>query len=356
MRQAITEIPNLTVGLDLGDQSSEVCGLNACGEVEVRKTVQTTKTGLQKMFDEMKPCLVAIEVGTHSPWVKRLLESLGHEVVVANPRQVRLIHSNPAKSDRMDAELLARLARFDHKLLSPVTHRSAQCQQHLTVLRSRDALVRCRTLLINSARGTAKAFGLKLPTCSSAAFHRKARAHVVGELEMSLGALLDSIEALTNQIQVLERTIHQVASKHYPQVELVTQPTGVGVLTGLRFVLTVENPGRFHKNRSVGPYLGMTPRRDQSGRSDPQLHITKAGDADMRSSLVNAAHYILGPFGPDCDLRRFGEKLAQRGGSNAKKRAVVAVARRLAVLMLCLWKTGQVYDPLLHARASEVPA
>ncbi len=126
-------------------------------------------------------------------------------------------------------------------------------------------------------------------------------------------------------------------------------------MTALSFVLVLEDSGRIENSRSVGPFLGLTPKRDQSGQTDKQLRITKAGNAYLRRLLVQCAQYILGEFGPDCDLRRFGLKLAERGGKNAKRRAVVAVARKLAVVMHHLWKVGGDYDPL-HQRNRKVSA
>ena len=347
----------LIIGVDLGDRLSEVCVMDASGEVRARTKLKTTAAGFEKFFRPMVPARIALEVGTHSPWVSRLLKSWGHEVLVANARKVRLIYQSTSKSDRMDAEALARLARLDPKLLSPISHRSGERQRHLALLRARDALVRARSLLVNHVRGAVKAMGGRLPACSTAAFGTKAELHLPETMKMALEPLLKVVETLTEQIEEAERGIGQVARKHYPEVVVVTQPTGVGLLTGLRFVLTLEEPRRFRRNRSVGAYLGLTPRRSQSGDQDRQMRITKAGDSDLRRSLMQCSHYILGPFGPDSDLRRFGMKLAERGGKSAKKRALVAVARRLAVLMLSLWKTGEVYEPLRQTQlVAQVPA
>jgi transposase len=131
------------------------------------------------------------------------------------------------------------------------------------------------------------------------------------------------------------------------------QVEGVGPLTALTFVLTLEDPYRFEKSRSVGAYLGLVPASDKSGDRDPQRRISKEGDEMLRKLLVGSAHYILGPFGGDSDLRRHGEKIASRGAKNAKKRAAVAVARKLAVLLHRLWVTGEVYDPLYNAHRSQ---
>lgn len=132
----------------------------------------------------------------------------------------------------------------------------------------------------------------------------------------------------------------------YPEVALLKQVKGVGTLIGLTYILTLDDPHRFRRSRDAGCFLGLRPGRRNSGMSEPQMHISKEGDAYLRTLMVQGAHYILGPFGPDSDLRRWGLKLAERGGKNAKKRAVIAVARKLAVLLHKLWVSGEVYEPL----------
>jgi transposase len=358
MKKRITRTATgLTIGVDLGDKRSEVCGLDqAGGDVLLRDNVPTSQAGLEKLFGSLPSSLVVLEVGTHSPWVSRLLTSLGHQVLVANARRVRLVYQNPSKSDRIDAESLARLARVDPKLLCPVQHRDENQQAHLAILRSRDALVRVRTQLVNHVRGSAKALGTRLSKCTVEVFPDKVGGQLPEELGVALNGVLQIITGLTKQIRQLEHTVQQVAREHYPEVATVMQIKGVGVLSAMRFTLTLQDPGRFRRNRAVGAFVGLTPRRDQSGRSDPQKRITKAGDSALRWTLMQCSHYILGPYGPDTDLKRFGKKLSERGGKNAKKRALVAVARRLAVLMLSLWKTGEVYEPLRHAQATVVPA
>lgn len=337
------------VGIDLGDKRSEVCVTNAQGDIVARDRIVTSSQALQRYFGRMAPARIAIEVGTHSPWVVRVLEALGHEVLTANPRRVRLIYRNPLKSDRVDAEWLARLVRLDAGLLSPIQHRSAQAQKDLAVLRSRDVLVRARTRLVSHVRGLVKASGSRLRGCSTTSFHKKVTDQLPAELQPALEPVLVTIAGLTRQIRSLEKTIEQLV-RSYPHSAVLMQVNGVGPITAMCYVLTLEDPHRFGRNRAAGPYLGLVPRRDQSGRSDPQMRITKAGDSHLRRLLVQSAQYMLGPFGKDSDLRRFGLGMAQRGGKNAKKRAVVAVARRLAVLLLSLWKTGEVYEPLRHAQ------
>ena len=126
----------------------------------------------------------------------------------------------------------------------------------------------------------------------------------------------------------------------------------MGPVTTLEVVLTIGDPKRFPKSRDVGLYLGLTPRRDQSGNTDQQLRISKAGNKHLRTLLVQCAQYLMVRFGPDSDLKRWGVKMASRGGKNGKKRAITAVARKLAVLMHHLWVTGDVYQPLHNITVS----
>lgn len=336
----------MTVGLDLGDRFSHVVVLDGEGQVVEEGRVATREAALRQRFSGCSPMRIALETGTHSPWVSRVLKDCGHEVVVANSRKLRLIYENPSKDDRVDALYLARMARVEPALLSPVEHRAETVQKDLALLRSRDALVSARTQLINHVRGLVKSVGSRLPACSSRSFPKKVSEKTPDSLRAGLLPVLDEIASLNDRIKQLERQLQILCNESYPQTKLLRQVTGVGPITSLAFVLTLEAPQRFPKSRTVGAFLGLVPGRKQSGGSDPQRRITKQGDRCLRRLLVNAAHYILGRFGPDSDLRRFGVKIASRGGKNAKKRAIVAVARKLAVLLHHLWRSAEVYEPL----------
>ncbi len=342
--------PRLTIGLDLGDRITQVCVLDGGGQILEETRVGTTRSGLTGALDSERlgKCRIAMEVGTHSPWVSRLLKEMGHEVLVANARKLRFIYQNRGKTDRVDARSLARVARMDPALLSPVEHRCEAFAQDLALLRTRDLLVRTRVKLIGHARGAVKATGHRLKASSTRGFTVAAGPMLPEELRETLGPVLSAIEAVSEQIRALNVRVRELASKKYPETELLRQVTGVGFILSLAFVLTLERPERFAKSRMVGPYLGLVPGRRQSGDSDPQLRITKEGDNFVRRLLVQGAQYILGPFGPDCDLRRFGLALEARGGKYAKKRAIVAVARKLAVLLHRLWRSGEVYEPVRH--------
>jgi transposase len=345
-RNKILKEPKLTIGLDLGDRTSRYCILNEAGEVMLEHSVPTTPKGIQEVFSKISRSRIALETGTHSPWVSRLLTQLGHEVIVAHARNVRLIGESSRKDDRLDAKTLARLARIDPGLLGPVRHRSAKAQIHLTAIRARATLVSARTSLVNAARGLTKSYGERLKKCASGQMNREIAKGLSQELRDVLGPLLQEIESLNERIAEYDRRIEQIAKEVYPEAALLKQVKGVGTLIALTYVLTLDDPHRFRRSRDAGCFLGLRPGRRNSGMSEPQMHISKEGDRYLRTLLVQGAHYILGPFGQDSDLRRWGLKLAERGGKNAKKRAVVAVARKLAVLLHKLWVSGEVYEPL----------
>ena len=342
----------VTVGIDVGDRYSHFCMLGDDGEVVREQRVRTTERELSRALAAVAGAQLVMEVGPRSPWLSRLFTRLGHEVILANPRQVALIARSQRKTDRSDAEQLARLGRFDAKLLFPIRHRGEQAQADLQALRSRDVVVSARTKLVNHVRGAVKAWGAALPSCTTAAFPKKAREHIPDELRAALDPMLDIIAELTLRIREFDKTIAEMCER-YPETAAMRQIVGVGPITALTFSLTIEDLERFPKSREVGAYLGLVSRSRESGDRQPQLRITKEGDVALRRALVQAAHYILGPFGPDTDLRRWGLRYAEAGAGNAKKRAVVAVARKLAVLMLALWKSGEVYEPLRHAHAAE---
>jgi transposase len=344
------------VGLDISDKQGTFVVLAEDGRVVEEGRVAMTPAGLARCFGERASFRIAIETGTHSPWASRTLASLGHEVIVANARQLLLIFRSNHKSDRLDALSLAKLARLDPELLHPIAHRGAQAQQDLAVLRSRDALVTSRAALINHIRGVVKSMGERLPSCSAHAFVHKAAAQIPDGLRPALDPVVAMIAELNKQIAGYDAEIKRLASERYPEAAGPRQVNGVGPITSLAYVLTIEDPRRFRRSRDVGSYLGLTPRRDQSGPSDPQLHITKAGDVFLRKLLTECAQYILGPFGADCDLRRWGLKLAGTNSKTAKRRATTAVARKLAVLLHRLWTTGEVYEALRVSRAREKAA
>jgi transposase len=347
-------LDRLTVGVDLGDQWSHYCILGLEGETLAEGQLRTTPQDVAEFFEALNVARVVVEVGTHSAWVREVICGYGHEVLVANPRLMEGSKRRKRKNDRIDANKLARLGRVDPESLHPIQHRSREVRQDLVVLRARDALVAARTELINATRGLVKSMGTRLPKSSSPSFAQKVEEAVPVEMREALLPLVRMAAALSGCIQEYDEKIEKLGREKYGHTALLRQVKGVGPITALAYVLTLENPERFVKSRDVGPYLGLVPKQEDSGESQPQLGISKTGDTMLRKLLVGSAHYILGPFGPDTDLRRYGLRLCERGGKNAKKRAAVAVARKLAVLLHCLWVSGEVYEPLRQGMSATI--
>jgi transposase len=343
-------LDRLTVGVDLGDQWSNYCILGLGGETLREGQFRTRRQEVGEFFQGLAISRVVIEVGTHSAWAREVIAGLGHEVLVANAQRMEGRKRRRRKNDRIDAAKLARLGRVDPKSLYPIQHRSTEVREDLLVIRVRDSLVESRTKLISTVRGMVKTMGARVQGCSSVSFSGKAADQIPAEVRETLEPLLRLIQTLSEEIKSYEKRIEKLGSEKYMDTKLLRQVNGVGPVTSLAYVLTLETPQRFKRSRDVGPYLGLVPQQEDSGDSQPQLGISKAGDRMLRKLLVGSAHYILGPFGPDTDLRRFGMKLCQRGGKNAKKRASVAVARKLAVLLHRLWSSGEVYEPLGYGK------
>ena len=337
-----------TIGIDVSDRTSCYCILDQAGEVSSEGKLRSTPEAYGQQFKGMAGAVIALEAGTHSRWMSALLRECGHEVIVANPRRLRLLTASDKKNDPQDARTLAEMAWAKPALLAPVRHRSAEAQGGLNLIRARDLMVEARTKMINGARCVVKGFGGRIPKCASGQFTQHAHLHLPEEARAAVAPLLESIDELSEKILEYDQMLEHEAQTKYPHTALLTQISGVGTLTAMAFVLTIEEPHRFARSRDVGSYLGLRPKQQDSGDRSPQLRITKAGDSYLRRILVSSAHYIIGPFGPDTDLRRWGLKLCERGGKNAKKRAVVAVARKLAVRLHRLWVTGEVYEPLRH--------
>lgn len=338
------------IGLDVSDRKSCWVALADDGAVVAKDKVATRSSEIEAWAMSVAPTTIALEAGTHSPWLSRLLTRCGHEVIVGNPAKIPSISRSRSKSDWRDAEQLARLARFDRSMLHEIRHRSEEAQRDLQTIRSRDVAVRARSRLVSHVRGTVKAHGQSIGRCSTDAFAGRARA-VVGEpLREIVEPIVEAIEKLSATIRQYDARIESLALGRYACTQWLMQVKGVGALTALTYVLIIGDAGRFRRSRMVGPYLGLVPARDQSGESNPQKGISKEGDRLMRRLLVQSAHYILGPHGVDSDLRRHGEAIARHGGKNSTKRAAVAVARKLAVLLHHLWAAQEEYVPLFNNR------
>jgi transposase len=331
-----------TVGIDLGDKVSRYCIVDQDGEVVEEGSFRNQPSSIEKHFGG-EPRRIALEAGAQSAWISRELKRLGHEVIVANARELKWITSSDTKNDPVDARKLALLARADVRLLRPVEHRTAEQQAELSVIRARDAILRARTLLVNAARGIAKGFGVRLPKSITGTFGQRAIDALPEFLRTALGGLLDKIDALSREITGYDQHIGQLAGQH-PELDRLESIPGVGRLTALTFVLTLGRADRFAHSRDVAGFLGLRPKQRQSGARDPQLGITKSGDGYLRKLLVQCAHHIVGHWGRDSALRRWGLAKAE-GGKKATLRAIVAVARKLSVLLHRLWVSGESFKP-----------
>jgi transposase len=331
-----------TIGIDLGDKVSRYCIVDHSGDVVEEGSFRNQASSIEKHFGG-EPRRIALEAGAQSAWISRELKRLGHEVIVANPRELKWITSSDTKNDPVDARKLALLARADVRLLAPVEHRSAEQQAELAVIRARDAILRARTLLINSARSIAKGFGVRLPKSITGTFGERAIEALPEFLRTALTGLLQQIDAISREIAGYDQNIGQLAGAH-PELKRLESIPGVGRLTAMTFVLTLGRAERFAHSRDVAGFLGLRPKQRQSGARDPQLGISKSGDPYMRKLLVQCAHHILGHYGKDSALRQWGLAKSE-GGKKATLRAIVAVARKLSVLLHRLWVSGEFYKP-----------
>ena len=353
MEQSIATADTHTIGLDLGDSRSALCVIDAEGRIVEETSVLTRADALRKRFERPR-VRVVMEACGQSSWIGDLLDELGHEVCVVNPRRLHLITHSVKKTDRNDARLLARIGRTDVGLLQPTHRRRPDCRDARTALKARRSLVEMRTRLVNSVRSSAKGYGCKLRACSTEHFVKTATASLPAQVCALVQPQLDTLNFLAERIHSCDLEIERLCTQRFPQTALLRQIHGVGPQVALAFVAAVDGPERFLRSRDVGPYLGLTPRRDQSGDSDPRLRISKHGDGSTRSLLVSAATHILRARAPDSDLKRFGLRTAgDHPSPRDRGRARIAVARKLAVLMHRLLSTGEVYEPLRMAgRAS----
>ena len=356
MTHSTSAVSPITVGLDVGDKRTHFCAVDGERKVITRGSFPTTRPNLEEALVPFAGAKVILEAGSQSPWMSRVLRGLGHEVQVADPRRVQLISKDPRKTDRRDAEMLARMGAAMPELLGNVHHRGEQAHAHLSIIRARDLVVRMRTMAVQQVRGICKGFGVRLPKCSTGGFPTRVEELIPELLRPALTSILELVTDLTRRIRAFDKGLAKVAKDHYPEVQHLQQVDGVGPVISVAFVLSLEDPKRFANSRRVGSWLGLCPRIQSSGDSNPQLRISKAGDPRLRRLLMQGARRIIGPLGADCDLRRFGLRLAAHGGKLAKKKAAVAVARKLAVLLHRLWVTGADYEALRNANRREVLA
>lgn len=329
-------------GIDVHSKSSEVVIVDERGERSDGARISTTESSLRRWFGGRAPMVICLEAGGQSAWVARILTSLGHDVVVANPARVRLIAEATLKNDQVDAETLARLVRADRRLLCPIIHRSADTQRQRGVLRARRALVNARATCLNTSRGILRSFGFRTPSRTA---ERLAASLVDSQIPEALVAVVAPLVQLAleldEKIAALDAEV-ETMGEAYPEVALLRTIPGVGPLVGLAFVLCLEDPSRFRRSRDVAGYLGLRPTMRESGSTSRYGRITHQGDTEMRRLLVQAAHGVLRSRA-DSDLKQWAQGLVARVG---KKKAVVALARKLAVVMHTMWVQGEPFRPV----------
>ena len=342
-------------GLDISQKTIEIFALKEENGIPCGKILNNQKS-LTEFFEKVpaKPeaITVALETGTHSAWISRLLEERGYEVIVAHARDLAFIYKGDKKNDRIDAEKLARMARADKNLLHPVKLISKKRQEALLAIKARDLLIKERTAIINAIRGFVRCFGID-DTDYSVETINQMYSELPKEIRINLRSLFSVLTAINNNIKCYDKRLKKLADE-YPETKILQQIKGVGPIIALSFALIISDPKRF-SSKECASYIGLVPKLDQSGEVDKQLGITKSGNKLLRRMLVQGAQYIMGPFGEDCDLRDFGNRIAQRGGRIAKKKATIAVARKLAITMLALWRNPECpYDPHFKSNRKRV--
>lgn len=344
------------IGLDIGDRFSRFAVVDAAGVNLKEDRVPSTKAGLERVFKPLKGARLLMEVGTHSPWIQRTLLAIGIDARVCEARSAAEANRFGRKTDVRDARMLAELLRTDSHLVTLVQHRTLEEQRTWAVIQARTALVKTRTMLVNQIRGMSKSWGTRLEGCTSGAFNGKTWFQVPEDLRAALAPLYEQILNVSNAINGYDKKIAAAVSKN-PDAQLLAGIRGVGDLTALAVAMAIGNASRFRRSRDGGAYFGLVPKKRASGESDPQLGISKRGNATVRRLLVCAAHYILGPFNKvDSDLRTSGLRIMGNGNdSRRKRRAVVAVARKLSVVMVAMLKSGMPYQAM-RPKKERIPA
>ncbi len=333
------------IGIDVSDRMSKICVMTKVAgtrRIVDETTVATTKDGFREYLERQdRNAPVTFETGIHCRWMAEFIRSMGFKVYVANPAKLKMLTESDTKNDRNDARELARYTLADVEMLHPVFLRAEQYQQMIRLLEARRALLGARTKLINEMRGFAKSMGFRIPRRDADYFHLIDRATWPRDLETLCWPMLAVVKTISLKIKAVEKQMHVLADtpEFRESAERLQQIAGVGFFSSVAFIAFLGgNYERFAKARDVGPYLGLVPRQDASGNIDKQLSITKKGSSLLRSLLAECAQAAMRDHAKMSDLRIKGLRIAERGGKNAKKRAVIAIVRSLAVTMVALLK------------------
>jgi transposase len=335
---------NPTIGIDIGDLNSHLRFINDEKDIYAAKRIPTTIDAYRRTFGDIDPAVVTVETGQHSSWIIKLLKECGHEVIVINTRKARQIYMNPRKCDKKDAEILARLARDDEITSLSVENRSQQRQLDLSVIQARDKLIGSRTSHITYIRYKVKQFGGRIPSCAAKRFHDIAVPHIQMDLLPLVSPLLEQIRSFTDKVDYYDCEIDRLCHERYQCVLQLLDIPGVNKITALAFVIIIGDPNRFTDDRTVGAYLGLTPTMNNSGNRERYGGITRNGNKLLRSLLVQCGQNILLKNSQDTDLKNWGMRTMRRG--IPRNKVTTGVARKLAIVLNHLWRTGEEYKPL----------
>lgn len=339
-----------TIGWDLHQRESQLCVLDASGTVVREQRITTSLARFAAVIPPLLPARVLLEASTESGWVATALEQLGAEVIVANPRYAPMYatRSRRVKTDKRDARALAEAA---HRGTYAPTHRVSATQRAVReLLTARDAVVRNRTRVILVVRALLRSHGLRLASGTSATLGaRVAALDLPPALAPILQPLLTLLPHCSTQIAALDVQLAQYARAE-PVIDRLRTVCGIGPVTALAFVATLDTAQRFTTAGQIAAYCGLVPSERSSGEQQRRGHITKAGNTRLRALLVEAAWTLWRSKTPEtAPLRAWTDRVAQRRG---KRIAVVALARRLACLLWALWRDGTVYDPTRVGRVA----
>ena len=335
----------ITIGMDLGNEKHAVCALDESGQILFRKDIDNKPEVLEPFFREHAGATVAMETGLCCRWISALAKACGCEAVVCNARKLSAIWQNQHKNDENDALLLAQLTRADRRLVHPVALRDDEHHEIVQIIELRAVAVAQRTQAVNAVRGLCKACGVFIPGCDASCFHKVAADAIPRETAWKFRPMLRHLKETESLIRRYDKMLVKYAGAHFgEEVELLQTIPGVGTVTACAFVAFVDDMRRFRKARDAGVYFGLTPAQDNSRTQDKPKRITKAGNGIMRSLLVNATNYILRKSSPDTALKRHGMAICARGGKVAKRKAKVAVARKLATVMFAMLRSGKPYE------------
>jgi transposase len=338
------------VGLDVSQKSTSICVIDAYGECVWEGVCASEPAEIARTVCERAPDAetIGFETGPLAVWHWHALHDYGLPVVCLHARHAHAaIKMQINKTDRNDAYALAQIVRTGW--YRAVEVKSMDTHRIRLMLTARARVVSMRTTLYSQIRGLLKTFGIVLRPAKGGSFEQLVRQAISSDAQLQgvIGSLLTIWCSLTDELRIYDREVERAARNHEVCRLLMTTP-GVGSLTALAFVTAIDNPCRFRRSIDVGAYLGLTPRRYQSGEVDRVGRISKCGDRMARSLLFEAAHILLTRIKTRSALQTWGQALSRRVGP---KKAKVAVARRLAVTLHRMWVDGAEFAPALGATA-----